>query len=301
MIFKKILRPFNKKEPSPENPSAALEKIPWSEVVKECYDKSLNYNYPIIRVIYSDDKAERAVILQKLDKIFTISFEKLYPFDGDELKYCSSGCLHGYWCPIYQRNSFFDTEESALTEIFSSHPFKYNKSVIWKGISFRIDAENLSWISKDELDDPDDFCLHGNAFAKIGEEIFEYDATVSVTGLYLLRTLTKNHILHEDQPMLPCCGHWMMAKDNLCSVDIGGCPNGIDWAVFHEDGRIKLVTETGNETLVDFDYYREEVFAFAGKIEAFNAKSSPKNLLQIEAMERNGYTAFWNEWRRRRI
>ena len=100
--------------------------------------------------------------------------------------------------------------------------------------------------------------------------------------------------------MLPCCGHWMLANDDLSSVDIGGCPNGIDWSVIHQDGKIKLVTETGKETLVDMDDYREEVYAFADKIDAFYKKSSPKNLSEVDSMSQNGYIAFWNEWRRRR-
>jgi hypothetical protein len=91
----------------------------------------------------------------------------------------------------------------------------------------------------------------------------------------------------------------MYANEDLSSVDIGGCPNGVNWSVIHEDGKIKLVTETGRETLISIDEYKQEVNAFADKIEDFCEKCPPKNI-PSEEYERNGYTAFWNEWRRHR-
>jgi hypothetical protein len=171
---------------------------------------------------------------------------------------------------------------------------------VWADTPFRIEAYSLYWIKDDGADDPDDLCLHGHAVVKIGDEVFDYGATLSATGLYLLRTLTDNHIIHDDQAMLPCCGHSMYANEDLSSVDIGGCPNGVDWSVIHEDGKIKFVTEAGRETLISIDDYRNDVFAFADKIEDFYKKSSPKKLSEADAMMRDGYTAFWNEWRRRR-
>ena len=113
------------------------------------------------------------------------------------------------------------------------------------------------------------------------------------------KNITKNHIIHDDQAMLPCCGHSMYANEDLSSVGISGCQNGVDWSAIHENGKIKLVTEAGKETLVDVDNYKEEVLVFADKIEAFYKKCLPKNM-PSEEYERNGYTAFWNEWRRRR-
>lgn len=70
---------------------------------------------------------------------------------------------------------------------------------------FKIMVENLEWINE-EKDDPNDLCLHGDAVAKIGEEIFEYSATVSATALYLLKTLTQDHIINEENQMLPAAG-----------------------------------------------------------------------------------------------
>lgn len=165
---------------------------------------------------------------------------------------------------------------------------------------FSIFAEKLRWINEDGTDNADDLCLHGHVIVKIGEECFEYDATVSAAGLYFLRTLTENHIMHNDQAMLPCCGHFLIANDSLDTVDIGGCPNGVDFSVIHEDNSIKFVTETGAETHVSIIDYSNEVNAFADKIEDYYKKCAPKNTVKLEEFERNGYTAFWNEWNRRR-
>ena len=166
------------------------------------------------------------------------------------------------------------------------------------GTPFQIILESLHWIKNDGMDDPDDLCLHGHIFVVIGEDAIECDATISAAGLYLLRTLTENHIIHDGEAMLPHCGNSMIANDDLSAVDIFGCPNGIDWSVIHEADKIRLITEMGKETLIGFKEYSEEVFAFADKIKSYYDKCQPKNIPSMET-ERDGYVAFWNEWNRR--
>lgn len=164
---------------------------------------------------------------------------------------------------------------------------------------FWIDAEHLEWINGD-ADDPGDLCLHGEATAVIGEERFTYHCTVSSTALYLLKSLTQDHLIWEDDnQMLPCCGHFVIANDTLTEVAIIGCPNGIDWSVIHEGESVRLITESGRETVVAMEDYRREVFRFSDKIEAYYQACSPK-IIQEDAYDRTCYTAFWNEWHRRR-
>ena len=92
--------------------------------------------------------------------------------------------------------------------------------------TFKIDAASLHWMD-DPINDPDDLCLHGNAVATIGDRELEYeDCTVSATALYLLKTLTVDHIINHDNQMLPCCGFCLIANDNMTEVVISGCPNG---------------------------------------------------------------------------
>ena len=163
---------------------------------------------------------------------------------------------------------------------------------------FQIDAEEFEWIDGTK-DNPQDLCLHGLAVAVIGTETFEYGATISATALYLLKTLTQDHIIYKDNQMLPCCGHSVIPNEDLTNVDICGCSNGIDWSVIHMVDRVKLVTESGKETEVSLEEYRREVYKFADKVEAFYQKCTPKEFSGDE-YEKRAYTAFWNEWHRRR-
>ena len=85
---------------------------------------------------------------------------------------------------------------------------------------FRIDVQNLSWVQGGLA--CEDYCAHGHVTAWIGQEVFADDCTVSSTALYLLKSLTEDHIIYEGQQMLPCCGHTMIARENgrLDTVDI---------------------------------------------------------------------------------
>ena len=163
---------------------------------------------------------------------------------------------------------------------------------------FSIDAADFKWIDGNK-DDPEDLCLHGKATAYIGKEKLEYYAAVSATALYLLKTLTENHIMGTDNQMLPCCGFFFIANDTLDNVTISGCSNGVDWSVIHNDDFVILKTEDGTEETVSIEHYKNEVFRFADKIETFYNSCTPKKIPDDE-FERNGYIAFWNEWHRRR-
>lgn len=93
---------------------------------------------------------------------------------------------------------------------------------------FRIDVDHLGWLDSMK-DNGEDLCLHGHVVAYIGKKRLEYEATtVSATALYLLKSLTEDHIIHQDIQMLPCCGHTLIADDKLEHVEIFGCPNGVD-------------------------------------------------------------------------
>ena len=163
---------------------------------------------------------------------------------------------------------------------------------------FWIKATNLAWINGAE-DDPEDLCLHGLARVQIGDQRLEYDATISATALYLLKTLTENHILHADNQMLPCCGNFMIPDAGLKNVKIVGCDHGIDWSVLHEGEQVRLILEDGYEEVVPLAAYRAEVCRFADEIESFYSSCTPKRIPK-DKFERDGYTAFWNEWHRRR-
>ncbi len=164
---------------------------------------------------------------------------------------------------------------------------------------FMITCNDLEWIDG-TTDDPYDLCLHGHAIVMIGDEILEDDATLSATALYLLKSIKEDHIMNKDIQMLPCCGHAMWLKDdNSGDVEIIGCCNGTDWSIIHENENIRLITESGKETIITLDEYKKEVFKFADSIEAFY-NICTKKILPKDEFDRNGYIAFWNEWHRRR-
>jgi len=50
----------------------------WNKIVKECYNEDLNFIFDVVKVIYSNDREERAVILRQLDGLYTVAWQKLY-------------------------------------------------------------------------------------------------------------------------------------------------------------------------------------------------------------------------------
>lgn len=164
-------------------------------------------------------------------------------------------------------------------------------------MGFSIDATNLKW--QDGVKEDEDMCLHGHAIACIGEHKLEYDATISATALYLLKSLTEDHKIYDDCQMLPCCGFTLLADDTLDNVTVLSCPYGIDWSVIHDGNTVILELDDGTRECVSFDDYRKEVLAFADKVEGFYISCAPKKLPKDE-FDRNGYIAFWNEWHRRK-
>ncbi len=166
---------------------------------------------------------------------------------------------------------------------------------------FKIDADQLGWVNGPE-DDPYDYCLHGRVDVQVGTEIFGDFGTVSATALYLLKSLEEDKIMGQGIQMIPCCGHFLMANEDLSEVEILGCPNGIDWSVVHEGGWVKIILPSGKEERIGFLDYQAEAFRFADKIEAYYNSCKPKLFPEAEFDDFNqkGYTAFWREWHRRR-
>lgn len=163
---------------------------------------------------------------------------------------------------------------------------------------FSITLNRFYWID-DSADNTDDLCLHGDVIVNIGDERFEESCTISATALYLLKTLTENHVIHEDNQMLPCCGHFYMPNDTNDTVHISGCPNGIDWSVMRIGDDIEITTEQGIKTLVALSEYQKTVYNFADEVQSIYEQCSPKKIPEND-FERKGYVAFWNEWLRRR-
>lgn len=169
---------------------------------------------------------------------------------------------------------------------------------------FSIEITEMHWLFKEDIHA--DLCAHGKVKVQIGEELIagirdDEDWTISSTALFLLRTLERNHTKEEQvgDYLIPCCGHFFVFENDMKEVYVGSCANGIDWEVIHENGNIKLKTENGEETLIEFDHYKSEVLKFVDKVERFYIESGEKKISSDET-ERKGYLEFWNEWKRRK-
>ena len=163
--------------------------------------------------------------------------------------------------------------------------------------TFKIDVTDFEWIGEIQ-DDPQDLCLHGKVTAYIGDEIITDRGTVSATALYLLRSLTEDHNTGDDNQMIPCCGHFLIASKDLSQVEIIGCPFGTDWKVEQIPGGVRITTDSGNQTYVPMEDYRYEVYRFADQVEDYYNHSMPKK--PHDDFSQRGFSAFWNEWHRRR-
>ena len=161
--------------------------------------------------------------------------------------------------------------------------------------TFKIKADNLEWIGG-AADDPQDLCLHGHVTAQFGDTVLEDHGTVSATALYLLKTLSEDKMMaHHNIQMLPCCGHTLIANDNLTEVIISGCDNGTDWSTVHEGDLVRFILPSGQEEVVTLREYRYAVLDFAKQVKRFYDSCTPKELPENE-FDCNGYIAFWNEW-----
>lgn len=164
--------------------------------------------------------------------------------------------------------------------------------------TFKIKADNFEWIGGVK-DDPQDRCLHGHVTVQFGDTVLEDIGTVSATALYLLKTLTEDKIVtRHDIQMIPCCGHFLIANRDLTEVQISGCDNGTDWTTIHEGNSVRFILASGQEEVVSLREYQYEVLAFAKSVKRFYDSCTPKEI-PTDEFTCNGYTAFWNEWKRR--
>lgn len=150
-----------------------------------------------------------------------------------------------------------------------------------------------------------DLCAHGGVDARANDLVLsprdDSSLCVSAAALYLLRTLTADHMKDvpigpPDQSLIPCCGQSMVDTGGG-GVVIIGCPYGVDWEVQHRGDAVSLRTQHGHEVTVPFVEWRAAVVSFADAVEAFYAASAPKQF--HDDVDAAGYAAFWAEFRRR--
>lgn len=163
----------------------------------------------------------------------------------------------------------------------------------------------MKWLS-DENDGSGDLCAHGIIYFEIDGNILvsEKDEiwTVSASALYLLRTLESDHSNTEFEApyggqIFPCCGFNMYDIEGEENVVIDGCPNGIDFEITHEEGRVKISFEDKKSFLVPLKEWQRAIIEFSKRVKAFYAASSPK--IPWDDENKAGYEKFIAEWNRR--
>ena len=104
---------------------------PYDEIVKSLYDKELNYpdSLKICRVIYSNDKSKRFIILESDKGFFKYTYEEVCVID--ELDWNSyfayvENIKPGWWEPKDRSSaySFFGTEEEAFKSLKCEAEYK---------------------------------------------------------------------------------------------------------------------------------------------------------------------------------
>ena len=171
--------------------------------------------------------------------------------------------------------------------------------------TFELKILRQHWIQDDENDDNNDLCSHGEVYLKLGnEELSTKDTgswTLSAAGLYLLRSLEQDCELYEfSNQLLPCCGFSIFPSgETENSVDILGCPNGIDWKISHKNGMVFFESEKGNKAELPFVEYKSMVLEFINEVEEFYG--NPKNkVIPKDELEKDGFNQFWAEWNKRK-
>ena len=98
-------------------------QIPSLEIAaKELYGKQLSFteDLKLIKVIYSNDKTKRFIILKSIHGFYKYSYEEIYIYDEQEWMYIGNkkNDYPAFWLPKgdFER-SFFGTKEEAFAEM----------------------------------------------------------------------------------------------------------------------------------------------------------------------------------------
>jgi hypothetical protein len=162
-------------------------------------------------------------------------------------------------------------------------------------MNMKLYAENLHFLGDTPKEQASDVCIHGTPVMEInGIPLTDgEDWCVSASAFRFLQTLSENHFCGGEEQMFPCCGHYLIPSEDLQTVIIGGCPNGIDFDVIHEDGNVLFFIDDTCQA-VPYEEYREAVLAYAKQIEDFFRENPPREF--NDGYEKNGFTAFCNQW-----
>ncbi len=164
-----------------------------------------------------------------------------------------------------------------------------------------LEVKSFNWV-KGTVDDPRDYCAHGRVMFRVNDVIFvkpeDGEWTVSATALYLLRSLTLDHVksnlIAEGNFLFPCCAFSVWPIKDKFGVICMGCHNGMEVYIRHREGKVNLSSSAGTEIVSETEW-REAVISFATSVRTFYLRSSPKIKIEDE-YNAQGWKEFWREW-----
>lgn len=183
------------------------------------------------------------------------------------------------------------TDEKILQDLWEYLPDSFFEDCY----DFEIKIKKLYWIDG-SANNKEDLCLHGDLEIRLNDQIVEYSPSVSAAGLRLLRSLDNGHVGGNGEHLFPCCGDTLIANAELDKVEIIGCDEGLDWSVYYHHGFVTIDTNDNLKTTYYYLQYKREVLKLVEQIEEFY-KQAGDRVLPEDKMLKDGYIAFWNEWK----
>jgi hypothetical protein len=162
----------------------------------------------------------------------------------------------------------------------------------------------LHWIL-DQGDDPSDDCAHSQVEFSVGQVVLvspeEGDWSVSGAGLFLLRTIRRDHTAENPvgEQLFPCCGRdFALAGTEPETVCLATCPTGPNCWVRHVGGEVHLEQAGKPVVVVSAAAWRAAVFGFCDEVRAFYDRSLPKSPAEpYDAILRAAFVAEWDRMR----
>lgn len=165
----------------------------------------------------------------------------------------------------------------------------------------------MDWLGSGEEADWDQ-CVHGVATCAVGSiAITSRACNLTAASLFLLRTIEHDHTASESvapsNQLFPCCGHspWVVSGERFPTLNMG-CDCGDELWVRHDGGVLDLAWGELHERVPAAEW-EDAVVTFADQVRAFYDASPPRRhsgSSHADALENEGWDAFWAEWVERR-
>ena len=162
-------------------------------------------------------------------------------------------------------------------------------------------AIDMHFLGNDEQIRSNDLCVHGNTYLNINGVVISdkveenSDFCVSASALRFLRSLFGGHESGHEEQLIPCCGYMMVPAEDGKSVEIIGCPDGIDFDVKINGEKVLIVLEDKTELELGYEEYKSAVLKFAEQVGKFYESSTKR--VYFSDYEKQGFMAFIYEYR----